>query len=112
MSFAGLLFQDVTVLTAGPADDRYGNPEKAWGSAASQVVKGWVARRGGSEDGDGGREAEIAEWVLFLHPDVTVDGRSRVVWDGLTFEVDGPPVPAYTPRGLHHFEVGLRRVDG
>lgn len=112
MSFAGLLFQDVTVLTAGTATNRYGDAEKSWGSATSQTVKGWVARRGGSEDRDGGREAEIADWVLYLHPEVTVDGRARVVWGGLTFEVDGPPVPAYTPRGLHHFELDLRRVDG
>lgn len=112
MTFSALLWQDVTVQTPASGTDRYGNATKVWSAGTS--VKGWVARRSGDEVRDGGREGEVADWVLFVDPDVTVDGRSRVVWSGLTFEVDGPPVPAYQGlnRRLHHYEVNLRRVDG
>lgn len=110
MSFAGLLDQDVTVLTAVSSADRYGGTNKTgW---TESTVKGWVSQRSGSETNEL-REAQVSTWVLYLHPEATIDGIDRVRWGGLTFEVDGPTNPAHRPgSGLHHFEVPLRVVDG
>lgn len=110
MSFAGLLDHDVDILTPTTTADRYGGTTKTgW---TETTVKGWVSQRGGSESTDL-REAQVGTWVLFLHPDATIDGIDRVRWEGITFEVDGPPNPAYRPgSGLHHYEVPLRVVDG
>ena len=110
MSFASLLDHDVTILTPVETADRYGGTEKtSWTPA---TVKGWVSQRGGSEQTDL-REAQVSTWVLYLHPTATIDGKARVQWEGITFEVDGPPNPAHRPgTGLHHYEVPLRVVDG
>lgn len=111
MSLATLLVHDVTVLTAATVTDRYGNAAKDWDTATEATVKGWVSQRSASEDRDH-REAQVSDWVLFLHPDATVTGHNRIQWEGITFEVDGPANPAWSPRGLHHYEVPLRVVDG
>lgn len=111
MTLAGLLVHDVTVLTPAAEADRYGGTVKRWDTATSSTVKGWVSQQSRSENLDG-REAQVSGWVLFLHPDATITGKDRVVWEGITFEVDGPPNPASSPRGLHHYEVPLRVVDG
>lgn len=110
MSFAALLDHDVTILTPTIGQDRYGGTAKTgWSSA---TVKGWVSQSSRSEANDL-REAQVGTWVLFLHPDATIDGLDRVQWEGITFEVDGPPNPAHRPgSGLHHYEVPLRVVDG
>lgn len=111
MTFSGLLVHDVTILTPGTQADRYGGTDKRWDNAEEATVKGWVAQQSRSEVTDG-REAQVSGWVLYLDPDATVTGKDRIVWEGITFEVDGPPNPAWTPRGLHHYEVPLRAVTG
>ncbi len=56
-----------------------------------------------------GRGASI--WRLFLLPDIAIGPTDRVVVDGESFEVDGRPDVLATPRGPHHIEARLRRVD-
>lgn len=111
MSLTGLLVHDVTILTPASVSNRYGGTDKDWENATETEVKGWVAQQSRTEVIDG-REAQVSTWVLFLHPDATIDGTYRVQWEGVTFEVDGPKDPAWTPRGLHHYEVPLRVVSG
>lgn len=111
MSLAGLLVQDVTIITPGASVNRYGDDAKDWATATSTPTKGWVARRSQREV-NGNREAEVSEWVLYLDTSSTITGADRVEWQSQTFEVDGPPIHAWTPRGEHHIEVALRMVDG
>lgn len=111
MSLAGLLVRDVTRLRAAEVTDPYGSTVKDWGNATSITGKGWLAQRSRSEDLVN-REAQISDWHLTVFPDFDVVGGDRVVVDGQTFEVDGPPWPAWTPRGLHHRELSLTVVEG
>lgn len=111
MSLDRLMVQAVTILTPGAGTNRYGDPSKDWATATETETRGWISQRIRSEDLDG-REAQITGWVLFLPAATTITGRDRVLWDDLTFEVDGPVLPAHTPRGLHHLEVNLRAVTG
>lgn len=111
MTLTSLLVHDVTILTPGYDTNRYGDEEKDWTEATSATVKGWVSQRSGIEDRDH-REAQASEWVLFLHTSATITGFDRVTWAGITFEVDGPILPAWSPRGEHHQEVPLRVVAG
>jgi hypothetical protein len=62
----------------------------------------------------GYREAEQANWVLRLPSDVDVSAGDRVAVADQpgTFEVDGPPNRAWTPRGQHHTRVPLRTLEG
>jgi hypothetical protein len=111
VSLAGLLIHDVDILTAPDDTNRYGGSDRDWSAASSVTVKGWISQRSTTEDFDG-RDAQIDQWILFLHPDDTITAENRVSWSGITFEVDGRPNPAWTPRGLHHQEVPLRVVAG
>lgn len=112
MTFSGLLVHEVTILRPNRLTDRYGNSSKDWAHVTETDAVGWVSQRAASEDRANGREAQLSEWVLFLDPDVDIVGGDRVTWEGLTFEVDGPPNPAWTPRGPHHLEVPLKVVEG
>lgn len=107
----GLLAYDVVIVTPGEAVDRYGNVIKSWSSATRETVKGWVSLNSHDED-DTRREAQVSEWMAWFNPDTDITGADRIVWDGITFEVDGPPVKRRTPRGVHHIEVPLRVVEG
>ena len=111
MTLASLLVHDVTILTAATTTNRYSDAEKDWDNATSATVKGWVSQRTQLEDHDQ-REAQVSDWILFLHPDATISGANRVQWEGITFEVEGPANPAWSPRGVHHLEVPLRVVTG
>lgn len=59
-----------------------------------------------------GRDMEISDHLLVLPPTAIIDGKDDVEVDGLFYVVVGPPAPLYTPRGLHHYEVRLRKVTG
>jgi head-tail adaptor len=111
VTLTSLLVHDVVILTAGSGTDRYGATVKDWATATSETVKGWVSQRSATED-HGNREAEVSDWVLYLHPGTDITAKNRVTWSGITFEVDGPPNPAWSPRGEHHLEVPLRVVAG
>lgn len=113
MSVASLMVHDVTLIRAGSVESRYGDDVKDWSAASETTVKGWVAQRDRSEDRDS-REAQVTGWVLFLPAGTDITGLDRVGWEGLTFEVDGPQLPAWSPRmnAVHHIEINLRRVEG
>jgi hypothetical protein len=111
VTLTSLLVHDVTILTPATTTGRYGDTEKDWDNATETTVKGWVSQRTGTEDHDQ-REAQVSDWILFLHPDETISGAARVTWEGMTFKVEGPANPAWSPRGLHHYEVPLRVVTG
>jgi hypothetical protein len=115
MSLATLMVHDVTVVHAGMVVDPYGET-KDWAAATRTAVRGWVSRRSQLEDRTGGREAQVSEWVAYLPAGTAITGGDRVEWSGLpagtSFEVDGPPLPAATPRGPHHIEAQLRVVEG
>lgn len=111
MSLTALLVHDVTVVVPGAATSRYGDAIKDWATATRTSMKGWVARTATSEV-HGDREAQVSEWKLYLPAGTVIDGGDRVEWQGTTFEVEGPPTHAWTPRGEHHLEVPLRVAAG
>lgn len=112
MSLTSLLVHDVTIRRAGTSTDRYGATVKDWGTATDTEVKGWVARSSELEVNDQGREGQSSQWVLFLPAETDIVGGDRVIWRSTTYEVDGPPNPAWTPRGEHHVEARLKLVEG
>lgn len=63
-----------------------------------------------TDDNSGNGERRSTQLRLYVDADVEIDGNDRVVKDGRTFEVEGSPYLAATPRGPHHWEVTLREV--
>lgn len=111
MSLDSLLVHTVTVVRAATTVDRYGNTVKDWDAATRRTLRGRMVQLAQAENRDG-REAEIGTWRVFLPADDPINGRDRVQWDGLTFEVDGPPNRAWNGTREHHVEAALRIVEG
>lgn len=78
--------------------------------ATSASITAWLQQQKPSEPITDGRQPLIREWLLMTNDEV--QGRDRIAFGSLTFEVDGPPAPVYTPGGLHHYEANLRLVEG
>ncbi|MET9816517.1 hypothetical protein [Streptomyces sp. NPDC006355] len=112
-----LLPHRVDVEQPGRKTDRYGNDVTDWSTSTHTAVDAWMQQNTGAEDTDG-RDAQIGEWLMICNPfdvngdPLTIRGEARVHWDGLDFEVVGPPGPAYEPAELHHFEIRLKTVQG
>lgn len=111
MALTNLFVHDVTILHPESGVDANGFTRKAFDDLTGEDVKGWITQAGSSE-ARGDREAQTSTWTLVLPSDVPIAATDRVVWQGVTFEVDGAPNLARTPRGAHHTEVPLRVVDG
>lgn len=107
----------VDVEHPGSRTDRYGNTVTDWSASTHAAVNAWLQQSTGAEDNDQ-RAAQIGEWLMVCNPvdadgnSLTVYGSARVHWDGLHFEVIGPPGPAYTPTEHHHYEIRLKTVEG
>lgn len=106
-----LLVRDVTIVHPGSTTDRYSNTVANWDTATRTIASGWLAQRDATEVLDG-RDALVTTLVLFLDAGTDITGRDRVDVDGITYEVVGNPLLAWTPRGAHHLEVVLRTVEG
>lgn len=114
MSLDALMTMTVAVLRADTDTDRYGDTVQDWTEATSTAAKAWISQRTADELLEH-RNAELSEWVGFFPPTTDIAAGDRVSWtaEGLTFEVSGPPNPAWRPQsGRHHYEVPLRVVEG
>lgn len=119
VSFRSTLVHDVTIVRATMVTDRYGNQVKDWENATRTTTKGWVSQQGAvgrpaSLENIEMREAEVSSWMVYLMPNEDVTPYDRIEWEGISFEVEGPPNPAYSPRtrSVHHKEVRVRVVEG
>ena len=106
-----LLGDVVTIKTPTTSTDVYGSTQFVYTSgtdypARMQQTTGVEVTRD--------RDTQVSDWLLFLNPDAVISGDSRVVFNGSTFEVLGPPYVVSTPRtvGPHHIEARLRHVTG
>jgi hypothetical protein len=105
------MVRNATIVTPGVTTDRYNNASKNWTAATRTPVKAWISQRNRAEV-LGNREAQLSDWIAYLPAGTEIDGGDRIEWESLTFEIDGPPNPAWSPRGPHHVEVQLRLVEG
>jgi head-tail adaptor len=112
VSLARLLARTVTIKRAGSTTDRYGASVKNWNTATTTATTGWLSQASSVEVNDLGREGQESLWTLVLPVDTDILGGDRVTIEGTTYEVDGPPNRAWTPRGEHHVEARLKLVQG
>lgn len=115
---AGLLVHSVARIRPSTSTDAHGNDVKTYTvpPATSLSFAAWLQQDDRAEPRTDGREALTQRWLMISN-ETDVRGGDRIVWatGGLTFEVDGPPEPAYTPASAtaaHHLEATLRVVEG
>lgn len=106
-----LLVRNVTILEATTSTDRYNNTILDWTSPTETPARAWVAQTSTVEDHEQ-RDAAITTVTATFETCTPITATSRVVLDGTTYEVDGEPLVAWTPRGAHHVEATLRAVVG
>jgi hypothetical protein len=113
-----LLIHSVTVVRPAITQSAAYGPEYDYGVAATRhTIQAWIAQTSGTELFSETREEVTQVWTISTN-DADIDNRDRIEWTGhpaggtMTFEVAGPPAPAYSPRGLDHVEANLRIVEG
>lgn len=113
MTLGNMMVRDVTLVRPTYTTDRYGNAVADWDGAEAIALRGWLGRQSASEEHGTRAGAGVEAWTLVLE-DVTqeVSTGDRVIVDEQTFEVQGPALYAWTPRGPHHVEIELRAVAG
>jgi hypothetical protein len=89
--------------------DRFGEEQPTW--APPVYVAARVEWEPGSEDRTDA-DAVVQTRRVILEAGAVVEALDRVLVDGDTWEVDGPPLKHSYPNGQHHIEARLRLVTG
>jgi hypothetical protein len=113
-----LLFnQSVIRLRAPLVEDRYRNKKRDWGSAAPATFEGVNVQPASvpvsSDEETLDRQTTVTHWVLQSPEGVDLDllETDRIVFDGMTLEVDGKVGRWSSPwGGVHHVEARLKEV--
>lgn len=110
---AHLLPHTVARVRPSTSTDAHGNTVRNYTvpPATSANISAWVQQDNRKEPLSDGRAALEQLWLLMTN-ETDILGRDRIIFGSLTFEVEGPPEPVYTPAGFHHTEATLRKVDG
>lgn len=108
-----MLPQTVQRIRPSTSTDAYGNTVRTYTvpPAASKDMAAWLQQDHRKEPLSDGRDPLEQNWTLITN-DSDIDGYDRIIFGALTFEVEGPPEPVYTPAGYHHTESTLRKVEG
>lgn len=100
------LEQDVEVLNPSKGEDVYGNTRVTWASPSSTTERMVVQERNTSES-TVGEQVVAVTGVAFAGTDSVVTETSRLLVDGITWDVTGV-VPRHFA-GRSHLEVQIRR---
>lgn len=112
-----LLPHTVTLVRPAQSADAYNNVTYSYGAGATRTeISAWLQQDQRTETFPDGRAPLDQRWPLITNHD-DVRAKDRIEWadhpqGAVTFDIDGPPEPAYTPAGFHHTEATLRLVDG
>jgi hypothetical protein len=114
---AHLLVHTVTVVRPAEVTDDYGNTIYVYDDTATRTdIRAWLQQDQRLAPLPDGRDPLDQRWLLVAN-DPLIAGVDRVEWADhpagpVTFTLDGPTEPAYTPGGFHHTEATLRIVEG
>ena len=89
----------VTVKRAALVDSR-GTKVLDWSNPTTKTVKGCSVQPSTSTRDFDGRTLQVSEeWVLYAPPGSDIEAGDRIEWNGLTFEINGSPMPWQSPTG-------------
>lgn len=108
-----LLPHTVTRVRPATGTDTYGSDLLTYTvpPASSTTMAAWLQQDNREEPLSDGRDPLVQRWLMVTN-DTDVLGYDRITFGSLTFEVEGPPEPVYTPSGFHHTECTLKVVGG
>ena len=101
----------VTVVRAARVQDRYGTETLDWDTTTETQTLGYLQSHKDSEDNIGRTQA-VTDAVVFLPVDVDVLATDRLLIDGGTWFVNGPPQMVYRIATPHHQVADVSEVTG
>lgn len=110
MSLATMLADTITRLRAPLVSGGYGNQGRDWANATSTNYPCYVSFVSSTEDVVNLDQTQTRAKVS-LGPDADIDPTDRMVYRGITYEVEGDVMPSMRRGALHHQRVVLKRVD-
>lgn len=113
MNVNRFLVQTVTIVHTthdGPPDEMGDPTEETTTTTHTRAGYAWQVSR---SDRTANESVQVEEWRAVLRRDLVVDGTDRLVIEGITFELDGPPWPARHARTgrVEFLEVTMRRTS-
>jgi hypothetical protein len=109
----------VTRVRPATSPDGYGDTTYDYGAGATRTeIDAWIQQDQRSEKYADGRTTNEQNWLLMSNDaDLDVVTTDQIEWadhpsGAMTFTVEGPPEPLYTPAGFHHWETTLRVLAG
>lgn len=104
----------VTVLRAPLGDaDRYAAQRRGWAAATSAVLTGVSVQPMAASETTVDREYTATRMNLYAPPGADLLATDRVVWQGVTYEVDGPPATWFDLNGVaDHVAAVIKRLAG
>lgn len=104
----------MTWQQAGSRTDGHGQTVPDWDTTTdTELDVYWETASipGASGEVLDGRDALVIRGLILTN-ELGINGRDRIVRDGLVYEIDGPVRVVGTPRGVHHAELDVVRVEG
>lgn len=111
--FPSFATQTVTRLRPEMADDGHGNTQPDWTRVSSTPIANVVVQPGASEENLLGRDATLIRWTVLAQAGTDILATDRISYQGVTHEVDGPPMAQPSPTGnLSHVVILLKLWNG
>lgn len=103
----------VTVKRAALVDSR-GTKQLDWSDPTTKTIAGCSVQPNTSTRDFDGRLIQITEdWTLYAPPGSDIQSGDRIEWNGLTFEINGAPMPWQSPTGrVSHIWARLSEWSG
>lgn len=109
MALPSWSLRDLTLRVASSTTDAYGATVPD--TDTDTTIKGRIDQSSRTDSLAMGRVGEVSTWLLLTNVD-TLNASDRIVDGSHTYEIDGPPWPAYGGTGIHHYEASLKLMEG
>ena len=109
---AVLATKTVTRVRAATTTDGHGNTIFNWGAASSSDIGGCGVQPLDGSENSLGRDAVTTLLKLYAPPDADLLSTDRIVYDGVTYEIEGSVQILDALHALSHKKCFLRRVEG
>lgn len=110
MTLPAFATQTITVLRATTITD-HGNTVESWTSPASHTVTGCSVQPARGDENRTNRDAITTDLIVYAPATADVLDDDRVLYGGVTYDIDGP-VQRWQTGVLDHIKIPLRRTEG
>ena len=105
---------DTITRKRGDLVDKRGTKIIDWSDPDELEISGCSVQPSTTSRDLDGRTIQVTEgWTLYAPPDSDLKAGDRIAWEGLTFEIDGAPMPWKSPTGrVSHIAAKLAEWSG